>query len=457
MSDPNQSFDNNSSRTDSMLTRLRQRRPWHFRRDGEETRGRDAVGRVFRSPAGPISWRRNLYAIWLAQLLVIMGFNMRTPFLPMFLQDLGLSTAERQAFWTGLMLSLGAGMMAITSPIWGAVADSRGRKPMLVRAQLAAFVFIGLCAFAQTPMQLTILRVFEGGMTGTVAAATALVAVSMPQQRMGFGLGMVQTAVFSGAALGPLIGGVVADTFGFHASFYIASGMALAAAVVTFFFVEERFERPADLPASEKPRESMWHLLIGPALLTLTLTMVVVRFASSAVQPITPIFVAHLSPNATNVNTLAGITLGILGVTSAISSVFLGRMGDKRGHYSILVLCTLGSGLIYLPMAAAQSTWQLIGLQAIFGVFAGGMIPAANALVARVTEPSRRGVIFGLMNTAGSLGGFIGPLTGAAVAAAFGIRFTFLMTGVLLLILMSSLVWANARRPMEPGSAQSST
>jgi MFS family permease len=100
-------------------------------------------------------------------------------------------------------------------------------------------------------------------------------------------------------------------------------------------------------------------------------------------------------------------------------------------------------------MAAVNNPWQLIGLQAVFGLFAGGIIPAANALIASHTEESKRGVVFGLMNTAGSLGGFAGPLAGAALAAAFGIQATFVLTGFVLIV-MAAVLWENnRRRPME--------
>lgn len=374
---------------------------------------------------------------------------MRAPFLPQFFGELGVNSVEGQAFWTGLILSLGAGMMAITSPIWGAIADRFGRKPMLVRAQFAAFMTITLSAFATAPWQVLGLRLVEGAMTGTVAAATALIAVSMPRDRLGYGLGMVQTAVFSGSALGPLAGGLLADWLDIRPTLVISGLMAFSAGVITFFFVEEDFQRPDRSKQVAGESESSWKFILGPALLALTMTMLVVRFASSAVQPITPIFVEIISGAAANVNTLSGLTLGILGVTSAISAIYLGRVGDKRGHFKILLWCSLGAGLVYLPMAAAQNPWQLIGLQAIFGLFAGGIIPAANALIASHTEDSKRGVVFGLMNTAGSLGGFAGPLAGAALAAAFSIRATFVLTGSVLVI-MAAVLWENNRRhPME--------
>ena len=334
------------------------------------------------------------------------------------------------------------------------LADRLGRKPMLVRAQFAAGFTITLAAFVTGPWQMLGLRLIEGGMTGTVAAATALVAVSMPKDRLGYGLGMVQTAVFSGSALGPLFGGVIADSVGYRTTFVISGMMAFAAGVITLVFVHENFVRPEKKTKKEKAATgSTWKLILGPTMLALTMSMLLVRFASSAVQPITPIFVEMISEVGANVNTLTGLALGILGVTSAISSIYLGKLGDRRGHYKILIWCAVGAGLVYLPMSLAQHPWHLIVLQAIFGLFAGGLIPAANALIARVTDDSQRGVVFVLMNTAGSVGGFAGPLAGAGLAGVFGIRATFVLTGIVLLFMAVNLWWANRRRPMEPSRA----
>lgn len=411
--------------------------------------GRDAVGRFLRTPTGKISWRRNLYAIWIAQLLAIMGFSMRTPFLPMFFGEIGVDTTEGQALWTGMMLSVGAGTMALASPFWGAIADRKGRKPMLLRSQFGAFLTIGLTVFVMAPWQMLGLRVVEGILAGTVTAATALIAASMPRERLGYGLGLVQTAVFSGSALGPLLGGVLADLVGYRATFGIASLMLFTAGLITLFVVQERFTPPPEAGKDGEEEESTWKMLLGPALLALTLSMLIIRFASSAVQPITPLYVDELAHTTGSTSTLAGLTLGILGVTSAISSVVLGKVGDKRGHYKVLLIASLGAGLVYLPMAAAQVPWHLIGLQAVFGIFAGGMIPAANALIANITDESRRGVVFGLMNTFASVGGFLGPLAGAGLAASFGIRATFIATGIVLLLMVVTLFVANRRHPMD--------
>lgn len=423
--------------------------------NGERNLGLDAVGKFLRGPTGKISWRRNLYAIWAAQLLAVMGFNLRTPFLPLFFGEIGVSSSEGQALWTGIMLSIGAAMMAVTSPFWGSLADRKGRKPMLMRAQFASFVTIGLTALVTAPWQMLSLRVVEGALAGTVTAATALIAVTMPKPRLGFGLGLIQTAVFSGAAIGPLAGGFLADSLGYRQTFVVASFMLLGAGLITLFVVQEKFE-PIVATESDTRSGPSWRLMLAPVLLTLTLSMVAIRFASSAVQPIIPLFVEQLAHTTSSTSSLAGVTLGVLGLTSAISSVYFGKLGDKRGHSTILMGSALGAGLVYLPMALTQHPWQLIVLQATFGVFAGGMIPAANALIASSTDPSRQGVVFGLMNAAASFGGFLGPLAGATLAASLGFRATFLVTGMVLLLMVAGLYVTSRRHALEPARPERS-
>jgi MFS transporter, DHA1 family, multidrug resistance protein len=407
-----------------------------------EAQGQDAVGSRSGRGANAIPWRRNLWAMWAAQMLAIVAFSLRVPYLPFFLGDLGVTTTEGQALWSGIINAAGAGIMAISAPFWGAVSDRYGRKPMLLRAQFAAVFTIGLMAFATAAWHLLALRLLEGALAGTVTAATALVASTTPKERLGFSLGMIQTAVFSGAALGPLAGGVLAEQIGYRPTFLVSSAMMLGAGLITIFFVGERFTRAprASGPGAKGSRRERWQVLLTPVLLAMTAVMFAVRLASSAVQPIMPLFVAELTDAASNSASLAGVTLGVLGLTSAVSSLYFGRLGDRRGHRPILIGCALAAGLLYLPMALTQHPWQLVVLQALFGVAAGGMIPAANAIVATVTAPERRGVVYGLMAAAASLGGFIGPLAGSALAASLGFRATFVATALVLLALAGLLL-----------------
>lgn len=86
----------------------------------------------------------------------------------------------------------------------------------------------------------------------------------------------------------------------------------------------------------------------------MTIAMVGIRAAEGAVQPIMSLFIKELSDGASNASTLAGLSLGVLGVTSAVSAIFLGRYGDKHGYRKVLMVCALGGGLIYFPMSLTQ-------------------------------------------------------------------------------------------------------
>ena len=385
------------------------------------------------APIQDINWRRNLYALWIAQLMTIMGFSMRTPFLPFFLEDIGATSFSSQALWAGAINAGGALVMAISAPIWGIVADRHGRKLMVLRAMFMAAVTVSLMSLAQSPWHLLGLRFIEGGFTGTVGASTTLIASTTPRRQRGFALGMMQTAIFSGASAGPLIGGVLADQIGYRPTFLVAGLLILASAVIVVTQVQENFERPAPAQAGADRGPSTRTLLFGAAMLAMVGVMFALRTGNSAIQPIMPLYVEELAGSSA-IATLAGVTLGIAGLTSALSAITLGRMADRIGHRRILLPAAFLTALLYLPMAVAQAPWQLIVLSGLVGVAAGGVTPSANAVISNLTPAARRGAIFGFTSSVTALGGFIGPLGGAGIAAAFDIRLVFISISVLMLL-----------------------
>lgn len=407
----------------------------------------DARSEPANPDAGQPGWRTTLYAVWFGEILALVGFSSRVPFLPFFLGDLGVTDVAGQTLWSGAINASGAAALAITSPLWGVLADRYGRKPMLMRGLFGGAVCVALMGFATEPWQLLVLRVFEGSMTGTVAAAAALVATSAPRHRMGYALGMVQTAVFAGAAGGPLLGGFIYDWGGARVAFWIAGGMLFAGGVVVALFAQEHFTRAAreTLEASE----SRWQrlrassaFLVSAAMLTLFAAIFVVRMIAMAMQPIIPLFVEQLSPDNPDVATLAGIVLGAAGFTSALAAAYFGRLGDRIGHRRILGASLLMSGVLYLPMAFVTSPWHLALLQGLLGVAAGGLIPSANALVTHLTPHNRRGAIFGVTAALSGLGGFVGPLLGAIVATAISFRAAFIGAGMLMLFISLLVIWS---------------
>ena len=168
-----------------------------------------------------VDWRRNLYVLFMVQVLSVAGFSLVFPFLPLYVAELGVATKGSVAFWSGLVFSAQAVTMMVSSPIWGAVADRYGRKPMLVRATLGGAVMVVLMGFAQSAEQLVLIRIVQGMLTGVVSATSALVAATVPKEKSGESLGLIQTGIWVGVAVGPLIGGLVSVALGYRASFWI--------------------------------------------------------------------------------------------------------------------------------------------------------------------------------------------------------------------------------------------
>ncbi len=395
-------------------------------------------------------WRRTLYALWLAQTLTIIGFSLRTPFLPFFVAELGARSLEAQALWAGVINAGGAAVMAVTAPLWGALADRYGRKLMVLRAMFAGSLTIALMAAATSPWQLFVLRLIEGGFTGTVTASTTLAAATVPRERLGFGLGLMQMAVFSGSAIGPLLGGVLADLVGYRATFVLAGSLLFLSAILVLFLVEERFERPGRVSERSATFAGAWQWLLAPALLGVITSLFALRVASTALQPIVPLLIEQLARPSEAVNTLAGLAMGIGGLTSALASVVLGRASDRVGHRPLLVVSGALAALTFLPMALVNSVPQVIALQAAFGIASGGMLPTANALIAHLTPEERRGTVYGFTTTATALGAFVGPLGGTALAAAFGLHAPFVVIG---LALAGTVAWVWRASPDGVGKA----
>lgn len=114
-------------------------------------------------------WRKNLYSLWFAQLIAMIGLSLIIPFLPLYLREIGVTGREAVKIWSGLIFSAPFMVSAFLQPLWGMLGDRRGRKPMVVRAMLGLALANFLMGFAQTPLQVLILRFLQGSLSGFVA------------------------------------------------------------------------------------------------------------------------------------------------------------------------------------------------------------------------------------------------------------------------------------------------
>ncbi len=189
------------------------------------------------------SWRKNLYAMVAAQFLVTMGLNFVSPFLPLYIQQLGNLTNNEAALWAGVA-SGGLGVAQLFSaPFWGILSDRWGRKLMVLRAQFGGAIIIALMSLAPNIYFIVALRSAQGLLAGTIAAASALVASTTPKNKIPFAMGLLMSAFFTGQTVGPLLGGSLADIVGYKATFFITTGLVSSGGLIVFFLVKKVIER----------------------------------------------------------------------------------------------------------------------------------------------------------------------------------------------------------------------
>ncbi|MBD3292456.1 MAG: MFS transporter [Armatimonadia bacterium] len=404
-------------------------------------------GQGSRAGGSSPNWRRTLYACWFAQLLSIIGFAFVMPFIPFYIRDLGVTGEAQVAMWSGLVIFAAGITQAIFAPIWGGLADRYGRKIMVNRAMFGGAVVMTLMGFAGNVWHLAGLRFIQGALTGTVVASTTLVASVTPSRRMGYSLGMMQVAVLMGVTIGPWVGGIMADAWGYRVPFYASGGMLLLGGLVVQFLAHENFCAP---DAKTAQNHGLRRAFGRKGLLALLATFFMISLAGSFVGPIFPLLVEQVS-QTTRIASTAGMLMAIGGLAAGVSALIVGLLGDRVGHKPVLVGCTLGAALFSAPHAIAQTVGQLIFLRGGTGLMRGGTAPALNAIVGQAVSSDTYGRAFGNTRVAGALGMAFGPLLGGFAAAQLGLRWPFvIMSGLLTL---SAILIARWVRPSINGEA----
>ncbi|MBI2940121.1 MAG: MFS transporter [Chloroflexi bacterium] len=372
-------------------------------------------------------WVRALAVLWIAQVISEMAFSFALPFLPLYIQELGVESVAQAGLWAGAMAGGFAVMMGLMGPIWGMVADRHGRRLMIQRALFGACVVIGAMSLVQSPGQLLALRLLQGSLTGVVAATMTVVSLTVPRRHLGFALGLMHAAMFGGTALGPILGGVFSDRFGYRSAFVATSALFLVSGLLVTLFVPEPPREPVD---PKSPRESLG-ASIGKVVAMRELMVVVgiaavVRFASMAPSPVLPLFIQQLVDDQTHLATTAGVVVASTGIASTLSALIVGRLADRYGRGRTLLISLAAAAALAVPQAFVTSVWQLLLLRMAMGLALGGMSPAIQALLSDLTPPGRRGMAFGVMASGSALGNGGGPVFGSLVAAGFGLPAAFL-------------------------------
>lgn len=381
-------------------------------------------------------WRRDLYILWTSCFIMGLGFSMIMPFLSLYLEDLGVEGSAVD-MWSGVIFSANFLVMAVVSPIWGSISDRVGRKPMMLRSAFGMGLVIWMMGLVRNPWQLLGLRLLQGVTAGFIAIATSYMATNAPREHAGQALGVLATGNVAGTILGPLVGGALADVVGYRPMFFMTSISCLLSGILVLFTIHEHFT-PAPKTDSQQKQSVKDLLKLYPVVVPLMGVMFLNTFSVLTVEPILARFLQTLEAPASMISFLSGVVFSMTGIANILVAPRVGELTDRMGSRRVLAICLGGAAILYLAQGFATAVWHMILLRFMLGLFTGGLMPAANALLARSVPPQMQGKIFGYSQTANSLGQTLGPLAGGAISASFGIRSIFPVTGALLAL---DLVW----------------
>ncbi|UJF31633.1 MFS transporter [Paenibacillus hexagrammi] len=382
-----------------------------------------------------VRWQINLVVLWLGQFLVMGGMTMIVPFLPLYLQDLGLTDSHEIATWAGIIFAGNFVTSFLFQPFWGSLADRYGRKVMLLRSGFGMAIVMTLMGFATNAWQLLILRMLNGTISGFAPAAVALMSTNTPKERIGFAMGTLQSGAVAGTILGPFIGGLLAEWIGFRYIFYITGTLLFIASLLTWWLVKEKFNARE---AAAKPKvsiaqsfELIRHVKQLPSLYAVTF---IIQFAMLSTMPLMPLFVGELHGQSEGLAFFAGLVSSITGFSNMVASPLLGRLSDRIGPERILAICLIGAAVLFVPQALVHNVWQLFAARFGLGIFMGGLLPTVNALIRKYTPEGMESRSYSFNTSALSLGNMSGPVIGGALSGLLTIRELFIASAVVLLL-----------------------
>lgn len=366
------------------------------------------------------NWKRNLYILWFTQILSIMGFGFGLPFMPFYIQELGVVDPDRIKLFTGMLSMAPAITMGIMAPIWGILSDRFGRKLMIMRAMLAATFVIGGMGLAGNVWHLVGLRFAQGLFTGTVTAATTFVASDTPSDRMSFAIGFMSSSTFIGMSIGPVIGGLLAEGLGYRFSFLAGAVIMFIGFLLVLLLVREN--RSAMKPGSNEKGRKAYQKIFTPLVVMLLVVLMLHRITRSLFSPYLPLFIQEMLETTTGAARLTGYANGLVSFATASAGLTISRFGDRVNKVNLITVL-LGSALVISVLLNYTHTlWSFILLYGLMFFFLGGVEPIVVSTTAQSTPPEHRGSLFGFQGLVGSIGMILSPMMGVFVSVQYGVK-----------------------------------
>jgi len=311
---------------------------------------------------------------------------------------------------------------------------------MLIRAMLGGGLSVAAIAAAQTPLQLVILRLLQGALSGTVAATTTLVATGTPRESVGRAMGILSSAVALGSAVGPFAGGIAANYIGLRYVFLGGGALLLVAALPVVVGVRE-----APLVKRAQVGEGSMRQVIKAAapgtlvaIAVLLVAQSLLQISWSGAQPLTSLRLLQLSPASAAGAT--GLAFAAAGVASALAGISYSRLAAGTGYRLLAAISAVGAAAAIALIGLAPTVALVVAATFVGGLFIGAALPAITAMLGLETPGQVQGRVFGLSASATALGFGLGPLFAGTIAGVLSVPIALFTMAAFALVLAAVLL-----------------
>ena len=383
------------------------------------------------------SWQRNVFAVATASFVGSTGFTLVMPFLPLYLQELGVRDLGEVAMWSGLSLGVTPGVTALLAPAWGRVSDRFGRKIMVERSLVSFILLMAGMAYATQAWHIFALRAVQGLFAGYVGIALTMAAESAPRDRTAYAIGTVQTAQRLGPAVGPIIGGLVAQIVGLRRAFLMTSVFYVIALLIVFVLYDERIVRHERHVQDDKPMRFR-NVLAFENFILLLAVVFGLQIVDRSYGPILPLYVAALGTPLERVPLVSGLIFSIAAGAGAVGNQLCTRLLRVRTPRAIIsAAAALGGAGALVFLVSPRTAWLFMATP-ILGIALGTATTTTYTAASAVIPASARGAGFGLLTTASLTALAVSPVLSGLLSAT-SIRAVFLLD-VLVMVAIAAAV-----------------
>jgi MFS family permease len=325
----------------------------------------------------------------------------------------------------GILISLFGLVAGFSQPFTGAVIDRLNRrKPFVVGGLLLLAGATIAFAFASRFAHALIFRALQGlGLAITIPATMALLTNTTRQESRGGSMGVFSTFRVGSLAVGPLLGGLVYDHFGFDPAFFTGAAFVLLGALLVQLWVEE-----VRADTSNRKRESFRIIdrsLLSPAIVSLGFATFVMAISFGMIAPLEQQFNRRLDESAT----AFGVAFTALMVARILVQFPIGRLSDRKGRKRLIVAGLILMAVATIPMGLVTATWQLATLRALQGIASGAIAAPTFALAGDISSSGGEARQMSIVTMGFGFGVAVGTLI-AGILAVIALALPFFVASV---------------------------